>query len=614
MYILKLLFVFLVTFVLFFYIGHIARQIIGYRKSIYSTFNDLFVSIIIGLSATVITFAMIKSHGTSIYSIILLLSLIYLKIKNKKFTFQLDFKLKINFKIAIYTIIALFISFIYWLFFTFNLEGNDTVLAFADYHFYSDTARGLIKTGIENRHNRMFDFYLPTDGFLYHYFDSWVVALISTVSRINTFDIQMIIVYPFFFFLTILGTATVLELKKTEPLFIIILSILVLFSYQVCFLKNFNISFLSFWGFALSPGSYLGMKLLCIYPFVLFSIRFLFQNRTLEFLILLLFTSLVYNTLFIWILLGLFFVAIILMYLEKKQTGFYFTPTVKQHAVILTVFVISLALYKILFVSNSTSSNETGIFYLTNIKSIIIIFCEHIIKFSIGYIPTILLFLFTVRRIKFRETKVLIFFSFFIGGFLATTFFITLFNGSPNFNQALSNFTPHFALSLFLLCCFFVPETWLKPILIALIPLSIINTYSIFQGEKTNKVYSKNYLSEVLSTLKPHEKFLICNPQNDHWFCYDVAEFTSKLTDNCSGFNISLETNDTYNSQSPFILWCNLHNKKINYNSLTEYLLTENVRYIFSIDQKSFPKELSKTYRLISEDKYTNECFYKIVE
>ena len=610
MYIYKLFFLFLSTIVLFFYVGHILRQIISLHIAKYNSFSDVFVTSIIGLSTTIISFALLKSMGTSIFSIIVLLMIAYLKIKKQKLTFRISISLKMNTEIILYTTFIFLFTFVYWLLFTYDFRTDTTVLAFPDFHFYSDIARGLIKTGVENRHNRMFDFYIPTDGFLYHYFDSWLVAFISTISRVNTFDVQMIIVYPLFFFLTILGAASIIELKKMKTLFTVLFSIVLMFGLSVNFMTNLNFSFLDFWGFGITPSSYSGMKLLCIYPFVLLALFFLLKKRNLEFVIILLVTSLIYNILLIWVLSGLFFTGILLLFHEKRKTGSLITPTIKQYIFIFGTFILALPIYKFLLVSNSASVNETEIYYLTNVKSFLIIFVENSIKNSLGYLSIILLLLLTLKKIKFKELSIQILFCFFLGGFLSTTFVITLFHGSANFNQALNNFMPHFALSMFLVCFYYIPASWTKYIFLLLVSFGMANTYTNFKNQKTTKTYTEKYLEIVLNTIQPTEKFLLCNPKNEHWFCYDVAEFSSKLPDNCSGFNMSLDTKSRYNTMSPYIIWCKSKHKAINYSTLSEYLTIENVQYIFSLDFESFPTELYTTYKLKTIDKNTKECFF----
>ena len=182
MYIYKLFFVFLVVNVLFFYTGHIVRQIVNFKKNKYIKFSDVFISSLIGLSFTIVSFAMIKSTATSIYIIIIILSLIYLKINKTKLSYKINFKVNITSSLALYLGIGILSTFVYWILLAYNFKEDEVLLALPDFHFYSDISRGLIKTGIENRHNRLFDFYQLKDSFLYHYFDSWTGAFISSIS------------------------------------------------------------------------------------------------------------------------------------------------------------------------------------------------------------------------------------------------------------------------------------------------------------------------------------------------------------------------------------------------------------------------------------------------
>ncbi len=615
MYIYKLFFVFLVVNVLFFYTGHIVRQIVNFKKNKYIKFSDVFISSLIGLSFTIVSFAMIKSTATSIYIIIIILSLIYLKINKTKLSYKINFKVNITSSLALYLGIGIVSTFVYWILLAYNFKEDEVLLALPDFHFYSDISRGLIKTGIENRHNRLFDFYQLKDSFLYHYFDSWTGAFISSISKVNTFDVQMMIVFPLFFFLTILGTASCIELKNIKMNLIFIISILTMFSLSFYFLNVFSFSVLNFWGSGFMPGIYYGMKLLCIYPFILLAIRSLMQNKILEFLLLLLITSVVYNMLFVWILTGIFCVGIIIIYKNKKETGLYLSTVIKQYIFVLGLFLFSLLTYTKLFISKSSSINETEISYLTNIKPFLIILIEHIIKNGIFYIPTILIFLLVINKIKFKQLNVLIFFVFFVGGFFSTAIFITFMHKSPNFSQAFTNFNSSFALCIFIFSLMHLKENWIKPAIIFMFILSSINIQTQFKEMKgnvrLNKNYSKSYLTKVLKTIKPHDKFVFCNPKNDLWFCYDIATFTSKLRDNCSGFNVSLDTKNTYNSLSPLNVWCKTKNKTLNYYSLIEYLKNKKIKFIFSLDKNSFPKQLLKNYKLVYEDSKSKECFYQ---
>lgn len=610
MLIINLLFIYLSSIIGCFYIGHLIRQFVSdCEKETYDNFNDFFKNTLFGVICFVSIFSMIWSHLKTINSLIILLVIIYFLFSKHKFKRRLNFSFTFDLKLLSFVLVISLVVFFYWVSLFFDFNTLQVRMTHPDLHFYSEIARGLAKTGVENRHNRVFDFYVPTYNSLYHYFDYWWNAFLSKLTSHNTYDIQLFIVYPFFYLLTFFGIASLLELRMMKRWKLIALTLLSLFSYSLFFLGHFQLELLDFWGFGLMPSSIHSLKLICIYPFILISTRYLFEKNYIECLLFLLMSVVIYNTLIVTVLSGVF-CGLGYLFFNRKTLDIPFKFLFGIYA----IFIISFLIY-VYFVANTNGENDYEIVHVHSIKLLIILFMEYFVKNSIGYLLCFI-FYFVVLFSNLKNTRLVFFTIVYFSSFFTSFFVVSLFHGTENFPQMINNLIGPFCLLLFIVSFLFISKSIKKWTLL----FTVIGFFNFFYILKENNIelsnrkqFSSQYINFVKKTFKTNSRYVVYNPLNNYWFNYDVAEFTSRFTNISSGFNIHIKKQYKYKTKSPFELWCVRSRCKMNYENLLKYVRIMKIKYMFIPQHVLLPSIILKNVKLIYEDKLSKEKMFEFL-
>ena len=191
-----------------------------------------FEHIFIGSLSIILCFALLKSGFTSFVIVCIPSTLLYFYFKGHlKNISSIRLKLPpVNKRQTVTTVSLALISFFYWSRYSIDYSTMSIIQGHYDFSFYSEIARGLMKEGIESTDVRFTPLYHPSGTILYHYFDLWLTALLSILSNISTFRILMVVVYPFFYFLTLLGISSFIEKYSENILSLILLPFLLTFT------------------------------------------------------------------------------------------------------------------------------------------------------------------------------------------------------------------------------------------------------------------------------------------------------------------------------------------------------------------------------------------------
>jgi len=335
------------------------------------------------------------------------------------------------------------------------------------------------------------------------------------------------------------------------------------------------------------------------------------EKKYLEFYVIILITSITYNTLFIWISCGIIISGI--AFIKQKKNFKYEIIHILNISIFTAVLVV---LYKVLFVKQGAviEINELSI----PLKTYLIIYVEHIFRFFISNLPVVLAFVAAILLSKEKQNKFTVnfFLLFFGGGFLTTVLAITITHGTMNFAQALMNFVPQFSLSIAILAFIYMPKKILHFFSIFFLLISTLNIFMIITTENHRKVYDIKYQKQVLKLITHNDKYLIYNTNDcqDWHYCFlELAPFTSKLYSNSSAFNIChkhIKNDNLANMKSPYITWLKKNKRIQDTENLRRYLIENKIKYLFSNDEHSLPNELLKDYTLLIQDDKSRECFY----
>lgn len=365
--------------------------------------RQVFLNIFWGSICIIFCFALFKSHFSSFYVVLFLPFCFYLFINRQNITLRTKYFL-CDFK-ALFLLFPLIIfSFVYWLFFTVNIQDLTIKNAFYDYHLYSELARGLIYNGTESFYTRFYLLYTPHGTTLYHFFDIWLSAFISDIFKINTFDVLLLVVYPFFYLLTLLGIASFIEKKTCNVWFQMFGSILITFILAIDFSTISSVQLLKF-SWISQPSNYFHLKVLCTYPFILCALHLFTDKKYNSAVFVLLILTTIYTTLLVSIIPALFIVSLYL-YLKTKDKNNFF---------LILLYIISFVVHYTLFVDKQASITSGSIPVFVSFKTVIIVFIEYIIKNTFVYLSVFLAFVIVLKNNKlmfFCENKLFLSFAF----------------------------------------------------------------------------------------------------------------------------------------------------------------------------------------------------------
>lgn len=606
-------------YVISFLIGKLIYSLIYADFHLENSIKQIFQNTISGISFIIILYALINAKLYTIYVIIIIPFLIYLYKSNLNFN---KFNIKINkneIVLFLNSILLLILCFFYLSIFTFDFVNFDVLGQTSDYHWYAEISRGLREKGQENFMVAFYDYFNVEGNSLYHFHDSWLVALISKLTHINTFDIQMMIVYPFFLFLTAMGIASLLENKIKPKIFLLFVSFILMFSISINLPLIKKIDLFNFYDYGINPGNYNQFKLLIIYPYLLLSTMYIKEFNIKVFFISILFLVTIYSTLIVSFIPPLFLLIIYLVISKNKSYSYSDTRSI---IFMFISFCIILIFYKLYFV------NSYGLIYkihfLENFKTTIIVFIETLLKNSINYFPVVVFILLSLifkthYDSKYNVRTILIFF--FISIFSATAF-ISIFHGTVDYSQALYNSLGPIMLSLLAFILGVLKKKHIKFILPLFLVIGLINMLSLILNKKDFDLQeSKKFVSESIKILDDNKYIILIEkiPEleseflkaSSAWY-YDVELFTTRLYYSSNSFNVWNDlTNKNKNElPSPFLKWLKSEGLDPNPKSLDKYLVKNKVSYVISTTDNEIVKN-NKNYKLILKDINTNKAIYK---
>jgi hypothetical protein len=573
-----------------------------------SQFNyyNLFFKVLIGAFAITIGYALIKSRFTSIYTVIFP-PLIYYFIKIRKealnpFTNPIQIAGKTVLKEILTLAVLSIVSFLILGLYTINKEDFSVDLAYYDYHFYSEIARGLVMKGQENFNIRFYPLYQSDGTTLYHYFDLWMTALLSETTGVDTFSLLLVVVYPLFFLLTVLGIMSLLQhhVKKNIGVTLLGLLVTVAISFEHSTLVDSKLLYLFN---TPTPTNYLAMKLLHTYPVFILALHMFIRKNINAAVLILLSLSLLYSTLLVSILPGITILSAYIYLKNKKRDSFILLS--------LTITGLVCILYA---TEHNNVATEAYISILKSIKTSLIVSIEYIIKYALAYLPALILLIIAIREKKstiIKENKELFIFVF--TTLLTSLCFISIFHGTRDFSQALSNLIPGLVIMLTTLA---ILNLKINAKLYAFLSMfALLNLYSyIAKHENHNKLFSKEYREDCLNVISKskNNRYLIYSEKGIRWRYnfHELARFTSFLKNIPSGFNIAFDFEpflSKYNRPTPFRMWCLSNNLPVNENSLTTYMDENKIGFIFMSTLTPAPFKLENNFSKLYEDSISKE-------
>ena len=193
------------TAIIVYIIGHLSLLFV--KQDHENTAKSLSLKLFTGIIVLVSIFAIIKTHGNTIYSglLLMLFFILYYYKKNNKLSFSNTqqnmrfFEVK-EFVYFLFTVCVFLLFFKY-----FFLSRHLQLWFFYDYHVYSSVANNLLNKGIEcdNIYIGMTGNTLEITPTFYHYFELWFTAIVKSIFNIKALYAIIFIVQPLLFSLII---------------------------------------------------------------------------------------------------------------------------------------------------------------------------------------------------------------------------------------------------------------------------------------------------------------------------------------------------------------------------------------------------------------------------
>lgn len=187
--------------------------------------TSLFTYSVVGFYLSISVFAIIKSKGISISSLLVLLTILW-GVSSKIFqkpnlkSFRFEWKELFEFLIIVSGL---------YLFNSWKYTLPDETIAVVNWDALSDVTRAIFlnHTGVENSNTNFIQ--IPTGSQPYHYFEAWAVAFFGSISDSNFWLSQNLIFQPIILGICFLGFRS-LSNKKAGNIGAIIFGVLLLFS------------------------------------------------------------------------------------------------------------------------------------------------------------------------------------------------------------------------------------------------------------------------------------------------------------------------------------------------------------------------------------------------
>ncbi|OFX77613.1 MAG: hypothetical protein A2X12_09180 [Bacteroidetes bacterium GWE2_29_8] len=393
---------------LFYFIGFIIKSFIKNKSNDFG--SNCFGNLFHGLIITVVVYAILITVFKTIFSGFIVLYFVYI-IYNRDSSYKFN-KPKFQLRHTVYLLIPI-IFYTYRYFFIFSTDTGVPLVVESDNHFNCNLAMFLNHTGKESIVWDLFN-YKEIGISPYHYFESWFIALISTIFNENYWLILQLVCIPILQTILVIGTISFIDLFS-KSLFVKLLSISLIFFSGILFNGIEQIHLGSWFPFMWSKNHWYNafndpwvLRLLVGYILYVYSLIELFNKRY-------------FNAIIFISVVPLFSVVIgmpVIMALTSIIILAYSFKRIMLKKALLFLFPIAFALSFFYFLYSKYSYKsplpipsvyETiiSLLNLASIRSSLIFILEDMINLFGRYtfLITLLAFLIYKNRIKVRDTR-----------------------------------------------------------------------------------------------------------------------------------------------------------------------------------------------------------------
>jgi hypothetical protein len=511
-----------------------------------------FIPVVIGVFMITVLFSIIKTKFNSVNTTVFLLVSIYILISKRNISLKhISLKLKLLPKKILYFLFIYLFIFGYFSLLYYDFTLLEMKYPWYDTCFYSDLSRGISKTYFENTSSVFYQFKNINNIEVYHYFDLWINIIFNKIFGYNFYYSICLLTYPFLCSIFFIGLIDLFKFQVIKNKLLLILFVLIPFSINLPFMEDYN--FFNNYGLNLNISIITNYKILINYILILLFIYCIEYKKSIEGTLVLLICSAIYSTTLISILptlSTLIFLGII--FRKKLNINIY---ELKKQVILLLSFIVILL--SILYFNTSSQINEIKNEYTFNLpefKTQIIVFIEYFIKYSLNYLPVIIILLFTIillkKQNKNTQLKKLYLLSIIVTLILLFSItFSSIFHGVDlNYPQSISNIMVCCFTALMIYSVFIIVKlnfNHKNKILIVIFALGLLN-FKLSLNKNYNMNYDINYSSDykknVIKTINRYKnsKYITISKSFDSNRKFDDFKFNQMdaFSTNCE--NISM--------------------------------------------------------------------------
>jgi hypothetical protein len=608
-------------------------------------FFQIFINYIIGISAIVFIYAIIKSHGCTVMLLQIPIIVFLLYYYKSYFSYKIIIVKKLYIQEFFWSLAPFILIFLYQSWYYFDFINSKISVVWSDYYSYSSVSEILRNVGIEDPDYSIFsNTNVQTIALTpYHYPEHWLTAFFSTLFHISAIQSYYFILYPLLLSIFCLGLCSLFKNKITSKLLIIIISFLLLFiaGVHIPFIQN-NYQSLNFSNSNIA--GFLSFKMAWISIFLLLAFIVWKFNRTISYVLL---TAIpIYSSTFVPSMWGGLLLLFMLLILKD------FNNSIKTHLYCLIGILLILFSYFLFYHIFSKITLNSFITTIISKNPFLIVLHSGVtiqnIKITIGNLislkapyplsnflfilylfPIIILLCFNI--IKNNKYLWMICSLFFVGGYFTST----LFYGMLDSNQFSTNLIIIPIILLVIEIINVLDNFNLYRIQVyILIPLLL---YALFVGKFTSKNNLQLQLYEDTDLLRKSSSVInkkiapICVFYNKKtykqmgnkffwWQAYNNFKMLSQYNQNTLVFFLgnpelyeidkSMSMNDSlyFNAYTPLIAW----QKQSKSNNLQNFIKHFNVKYFCFDEDVSIPIFIDSLAVMRIESPQTHSIFIKI--
>ena len=233
-----------VTGIFFFYLLYLTgRFVINCFGVNQKTFFSLFLSLIVGLTTVSLLYALIRSEGRTILSVISIPA-IFLIIQHKHKLQKPRFDFRLLLRHSSWLFFAFLVIFIYQCLFFIDIKTFTFNSLYADSYWYSSFGDSQHVWGIENYFTQVNRFFPSSFKGLvpYHYPEFWMTSLVTMLVGFSTLNVYFLIVCPVLIATGLIGIIAIFETKLTHlRSFILALGLMFLSGIALPVYNNFHL-------------------------------------------------------------------------------------------------------------------------------------------------------------------------------------------------------------------------------------------------------------------------------------------------------------------------------------------------------------------------------------